>query len=1746
MHCPNIKHEDFKALESVYGFNYALYLYDQNGQEIPTLDQAKNIIKNNRSNDPLFNEALMSSDNELSNFIMETLQKNFPGIEIFKSKEDFQNFINKHSENPEKVDIDTIGNAFQNAIYLDEDNAVQSTYFHENAHIYWDAMPENGIKKQLRELFKDSGITQNEIDEAIIRNIGISGVSIAEIELRGTAIEKFEALLKQFWAEIKKLLGIASQKDLVKIVANNMWTNKDKFNQKSFTSDIIRNMKMNPLKINQDDVTHAFMHGDEMWTSVSRAIGMLSTFNQDEAANAMYERMLNDKKNNDDNNSELVGTFEEKEKFVKMIKNQWKLQAEVGTSIHSIANAIVNEIPFDQIGNITVNESTGSKVKDYFDEEVLIQTYDKINRIITNMKNKGYKVYSEVIVGSLKHRMGGVLDIILEKDKELAVLDFKSFFKEDRSSVNTGRYMKYPLENILDTKENKHQLQVDIYANMLESQENKDVKFTGIIPMVYDMENGKVVKFDAEGAKTKVVRRKGRKDSIKDKNRNNADKVMNHVNTINKVREQVIMSDEDIEKIAKERKIDPEILREEREAIIKLSNMLGNIQNISTESIETLLGTGVSFMAEKMINSFGYTYEEIFGNEKEGTAPMSAKDFILRYVQNIEIEGEERATSSPKESKVDMGYFKANVFNKENIDFGTNNEEEAYKRYTAELKAIEDVYESLGDVDGINNIKQNKLDSYYRKVINMVTEDGKVLKQFFEDLIVSRMLTEKIREENSPNYSGLKYATMFIAKYHSSPNYVFRGFDGQFLKSFNFKNAMNIDNRHVLVQLLEIELMNQHRATVQYSVSLSNTLSKYVNDSDDNGRSKNKSERKPLKNEDFEAIIYTDKKTGLTYFQIPSKVRAILEEKYGEEDPRPRNMAHYISTISNVMIANDDTLKSIARFKQPNILVPELQQTGWETLAELNGKNKIHLGTVRRLFSIKEYDNTFINYNNERKRFIDIKQEIYARLSDKNDNGESISSELDEMERIDNIAARNVEKKEKTSKRKGVYILGKQTGRTTLKSKNYNASIHEYLISVVESKRMEKTIPLAEFTKKKYEDSKVKTMVQFLDNEISQKIYKNIDDPAGRGKIGNFLSALIAWTAMKALGFGVLSNITNRAMGMNWNIISHPETMLKSYKRRFTNFGGDRNALDIVGGFDQLRKLRGIMTGINVGTIMQDATFSKYKNVLDKINEWGFKPLEITEAYNQGELLRGILTEKEYLAYNENGNPYRIYQGEKLDPDVDRSKWVRKDQIEWERKWNKSTLHPDAISNNRANEISSILSGVHGYFGFNKSQWSYYKFGQMIGMFTLSWAQSAVEKVYIENKQGWRKGKIGLSASATTNTFGRQRAGMVNSLLLNTKILAYNLFKSTSSKKEEIEMLNEVYYGQSGFPTRRDAEAELYKLDKYADPKNYIVEKTVNGKKSYFIPGLRMDLTDFEKILLRKSKKEGDTPSKIKLSEIDLIHRQNMIRMLIFTTIQVGIALAHAAIKDDDDDIIYGEEYEMGEDGERRGVPKSISELTKDERIKHYVLSFIDKRLLMAGEDATFFINPEFYLRYFQSAPPAFEMVLSGIDAGVSAFDALVDDPKGYNKKPTLTKGYLEPKYIDKVVGLIPYLAQPIRVGESIYRFSTDAVYEEDLNRRADQRVSAYAEKVLPTIAASKAKAGEKVNLDKLRQERFTPELLANLKEAFMQKEMYGDIINAKLKNNEEIKEFLDYMKIYKEIEAENEMDFLRSLNKKK
>lgn len=262
----------------------------------------KAILKKANENKPklqtdISDEQLASANPELQNWIQQRLAKMFPFIQVFQDRNAFNEFIKKHFGHG--LDVNAIGAAISNLIFIDPNKAVQSTRVHEYAHIYWDALPEdNIIKKRLLNLTKKPGMTPAQNEEAAIILIGKEGVNIAKRLYKGAILDRIIHNLKLFWANVKNLFGMPSKEDLAVIFSDRMFRNADAITAENIVSGIVKNMLLEPKQIIGNESKEAvneiikfFSKDDPSFTSIKnllpkRAIRAITKY---EKTNEEYE-----------------------------------------------------------------------------------------------------------------------------------------------------------------------------------------------------------------------------------------------------------------------------------------------------------------------------------------------------------------------------------------------------------------------------------------------------------------------------------------------------------------------------------------------------------------------------------------------------------------------------------------------------------------------------------------------------------------------------------------------------------------------------------------------------------------------------------------------------------------------------------------------------------------------------------------------------------------------------------------------------------------------------------------------------------------------------------------------------------------------------------------------------------------------------------------------------------------------------------------------------------------------------------------------------------------------------------------------------------------------------------------------------------------------------------------------------------------------------------------------------------------
>lgn len=127
------------------------------------------------------------------------------------------------------------------------------------------------------------------------------------------------------------------------------------------------------------------------------------------------------------------------------------------------------------------------------------------------------------------------------------------------------------------------------------------------------------------------------------------------------------------------------------------------------------------------------------------------------------------------------------------------------------------------------------------------------------------------------------------------------------------------------------------------------------------------------------------------------------------------------------------------------------------------------------------------------------------------------------------------------------------------------------------------------------------------------------------------------WSSYVNIMFGIKGQIMNFAIGQGFDAIREPQLYLKGLKRLYLNDGKINGATLIKVG--NLAKSLGIMN------MADDMTFDQlekeYKVLgidVNKIENWGYKLMEIAEKGNQFPILAGFFTEAEWNAYDKDAN----------------------------------------------------------------------------------------------------------------------------------------------------------------------------------------------------------------------------------------------------------------------------------------------------------------------------------------------------------------------------------------------------------------------------------------------------------------------------------------------------------------------------
>lgn len=562
------------------------------------------------------NEMLISEDPELSKFIYDHLKKAYPDVQMFSSREDFMNFVNKFGSRGFNCDPEAIGHAFANATFIDPKRSVQSSQLHEHAHIYWDALSDdNKVKQQLRDLFRQQFKGSiDDIDEQIVLDIGRVATDIAKIQLRGSLVDKFMNLLKQFWGQVKIFFGKTGKEDLIHNLANDVFNNSGKIKASTNYSDaLIKNM----VTFNDKDEnfifngeTHTHFIGEDPIPSVTSVIKNMQDdkFDPDISSRYISRRFQQEY-------SSVTGeklSQKHLDDIARRYRQPWSDNQEKGTILNAIAESV--------FGNRVI---TKEERKEFASTT---NYYDLINEM-RQLKQHYDDMYPNVIwytdkqIVSKKYRVAGIVDLVADiGDNRLILFDFRPAEYEFGNSDMTPseKYksaqslFKPPFQTLPQSKYNSHLLHTNMFANMLEEQEdpNQPGKFNKVeairvIPILRQIDPATQRIVDATIGKNFVNIPRN------DKTKELADRMMSYNASIR----------EDYNKIYPEMRanlektgmashlITPTLVAYNffRQSVPKLSNM-------NREVIESYRGTEFGFLKTNLFK-LGFTQRDIYGDK---------------------------------------------------------------------------------------------------------------------------------------------------------------------------------------------------------------------------------------------------------------------------------------------------------------------------------------------------------------------------------------------------------------------------------------------------------------------------------------------------------------------------------------------------------------------------------------------------------------------------------------------------------------------------------------------------------------------------------------------------------------------------------------------------------------------------------------------------------------------------------------------------------------------------------------------------------------------------------------------------------------------------------------------------------------------------------------------------------------------------------------------------------------------------
>jgi len=605
-------------------------------------------------------EAMLTDNPELASFMVNHLMTRYPEVEFFSDRAAFQRFAERNKERGLPFDNRAIGHAFENAVFVDPVNAVQSTPIHEYAHIYWDALPDNHRAKMgLREMFPRQGMTAEERDERIIMEIGRIGVDQAMVALEESKMPRFKRLLREFWRAIKELfskLKVDSYEAYLERMARDVWrhtpNSTDKFNQQTVRNMIVTDIPANGYTGKDGDQVEHHVKEDRLtgrkFISPTSILNMLAPeeFNEYMVAWSILQR-----------DGKLNVPMKQQERLINQKIDDLRYAANAGTSMHELAEEIFSseldgiplykelsakyEVEMPRKDQLIHYESTMSLVSQ------LVKLKDQLKKQYPNAK-----FHTEIELVDHKGGIHGKLDLVVEvEENKLIVIDFKTMDikhmgeegKVDSGylSKSRGRY-NAPMHFMLKNKMNDFKIQLLTYKHLAESQEHigkdgqvqrNEVLETWIYPIFLEKDSQRVtmednsvdtVHFVSKAKLGKPLKMVGKVQF--------EDRIIKAIQTMAE-----LSNGKDYEQIKAEvdkslgDKWVPFARKEAANAIFGLTKYFNKeLKDVMPQDIMKVQNISVYGMMSRLVDEMGYEYEDFY--KVKGKDPISFEQLLFSYM----------------------------------------------------------------------------------------------------------------------------------------------------------------------------------------------------------------------------------------------------------------------------------------------------------------------------------------------------------------------------------------------------------------------------------------------------------------------------------------------------------------------------------------------------------------------------------------------------------------------------------------------------------------------------------------------------------------------------------------------------------------------------------------------------------------------------------------------------------------------------------------------------------------------------------------------------------------------------------------------------------------------------------------------------------------------------------------------------------------------------------------------------------